>query len=64
MCCTGSRRAIPDTKRYLHAVGHDTFEVIDAAAVEEAIRGGPPRPTAPGISPRDVEMTPSGSTYQ
>lgn len=30
--------AIPDSKRYMHSAGHATFEVIDAAAVEEAIR--------------------------
>jgi hypothetical protein len=27
--------AIPASKRYMHIVGHATFEVIDAAAVEE-----------------------------
>ena len=29
--------AIPDSKRYLHGVGDTTIEVIDAAAVAEAI---------------------------
>lgn len=30
--------AIPDSRRDRHSVDHRTFEVIDAAAVEEAIR--------------------------
>jgi hypothetical protein len=30
--------AIPASKRYIHTVGDATIEVIDAAAVEEAIR--------------------------
>jgi hypothetical protein len=34
--------AIPDSKRYMHSVSHATFEVIDAAAVEEAIRVAEP----------------------
>jgi hypothetical protein len=29
---------IPDSKRYMHSVGQATVEVIEAAAVEEAIR--------------------------
>jgi hypothetical protein len=29
--------AIPDSKRFMHSVGDVTFEVIEAAAVEEAI---------------------------
>lgn len=28
----------PDSKRYMHSVGQATVEVIEAAAVEEAIR--------------------------